>query len=65
MVLPKAPDGDGVERSKYIFESSVTPKSWFEPVSWILLKASRNMALWASSLLSRKSMVSLTFLSSI
>ena len=64
-VSPNALAGDGVERSKYILESSVTPKSWFDPVSWILLNASRKSALCASSRLSRKSMVSLTFLSSI
>lgn len=44
-VFPKAPAGDGVDRSKYIFESEVTPKSLLDPVSCTLLKASRNMAL--------------------
>jgi hypothetical protein len=36
---------DGVERLKYNVESFVTPKSLLEPVSWTLLKASRNSAL--------------------
>lgn len=45
LVSPKAPDGEGVERSKYILESFVTPKSWLDPVSWTLLNASRNIAL--------------------
>ena len=55
----------GLESEKYIFAALVVPKSRFEPVSCTLLKASRNIWLWASSRLRRKSMVSLTFLSSI
>ena len=57
--------GPGVDKSKYNLESSVTPKSLFEPLFWTLFKASLNNALWASSLLSKKSMVALTSLSSI
>lgn len=57
--------GPGLDKSKYNLESSVTPKSLFEPVSLILFNASLNKALWASSLLSKKSIVSLTYLSSI
>lgn len=35
----------GVDKSKYSLESSVIPKSLFDPVSLILLKASLNNAL--------------------
>lgn len=58
-------EGPGDDKSKYSFESSVTPKSLFEPLFCTLFKASLNNALCASSLFSRKSIVALTSLSSI
>ena len=57
--------GDGSDILKYILAAFVVPKSRLEPVFCTLLKASRNIALCASSRFKRKSMVSLTFLSLI
>ena len=47
-------EGDGEDRSAYIFATSVVPKSRLEPVSCTLLKASRNIALCASSRFKKK-----------
>lgn len=55
----------GVDKSKYNFESSLTPKLLFDPVSFTLLSASLNKALWAASRFNKKSIVSFTCLSSI